>query len=77
MPDAQTALGGPGTGWDPHQLRNSALTHLGEGGVSLLMLVAKSRHKKTENLCRYFHPTPESQGLPVCLALASWANALA
>jgi site-specific recombinase XerD len=52
--------GGPGTGWDPHELRHSALTHLGEGGASLLMLMAKPRHKKTENLRRYFHPTREA-----------------
>lgn len=58
--DAHTAHGGPGTGWDPHELRHSALTHLGEGGANLLMLMAKSRHKKTENLRRYFHPTPEA-----------------
>jgi integrase len=56
--DAHTALGGPGTGWDLHELRHSALTHLGEGGASLLMLMAKSRHKKTENVRRYFHPSP-------------------
>ncbi|GAA4070017.1 site-specific integrase [Actinomadura miaoliensis] len=57
--DAHTALGGPGTGWDLHEFRHSALTHLGEGGASLLMLMAKSRHKKTENVRRYFHPSPE------------------
>jgi hypothetical protein len=37
-----------------------ALTHLGENGVSLLMLMAKSRHKKAENVRRYFHPGPGS-----------------
>ncbi|GAA3935592.1 hypothetical protein GCM10023085_16240 [Actinomadura viridis] len=58
--DAHTALGGPGTGWDPHELRHSALTHLGEGGASLLMLMAKSRLKKPENVRRYFHPSPEA-----------------
>ncbi|MGI5159040.1 hypothetical protein [Microbispora sp. CA-102843] len=51
--DAHTAIGGPGT-------RHSALTHLGEGGASLLMLMARSRHKKTENVRRYFHPSPEA-----------------
>ncbi|WP_431904412.1 hypothetical protein [Nonomuraea sp. bgisy101] len=58
--DGHTSFGGPGTGWDPHEIRHSALTHLGEGGASLLMLRAKSRHKKTENVRRYFHPSPEA-----------------
>jgi site-specific recombinase XerD len=58
--DRHTALGGPGTGWAPHELRHSALTHLGEGGASLLMLMAKSRHKRAENVRRYFHPSPEA-----------------
>lgn len=58
--DAHTALGGPGIGWDLHEFRHSALTHLGEGGASLLMLMAKSRHRKPENLRRYFHPLPEA-----------------
>ncbi|MEU6654432.1 hypothetical protein ABZ904_34625, partial [Streptomyces sp. NPDC046900] len=42
--------------------RHSALTHLGEQGASLLMLMlmAKSRHKKPENVRRYFTPSPES-----------------
>lgn len=41
--DAHTAVRGPGTGWDLHEYRHSALTHLGEQGASLLMLMAKSR----------------------------------
>jgi hypothetical protein len=36
------------------------LTHLGEQGASLLMLMAKSRHKKPENVRRYFKPSPEA-----------------
>ncbi|MEQ4725241.1 hypothetical protein [Nonomuraea sp. B19D2] len=55
--DEHTALNGPSTGWDLHEFRHSALTHLGEAGASLLMLMAKSRHKKPENLRRYFKPT--------------------
>ncbi|MEV0151954.1 MULTISPECIES: hypothetical protein [unclassified Nonomuraea] len=54
--DQHTALNGPGTGWDLHEFRHSALTHLGEAGASLLMLMARSRHKKPENLRRYFQP---------------------
>ncbi|MFG1966695.1 tyrosine-type recombinase/integrase [Nonomuraea sp. NPDC049028] len=58
--DEHTALNGPGTGWDLHEFRHSALTHLGEAGTSLLMLMAKSRHKKPENLRRYFKPSPDA-----------------
>ncbi|MBP2708020.1 hypothetical protein JOL79_29995 [Microbispora sp. RL4-1S] len=46
------AARGPETGWDVHEYRHSALTHLGEQGASLLMLMAKSRHKKPENVRR-------------------------
>lgn len=59
--DERTALGGePGTGWDLHEWRHSSLTRLGEGGASLLMLMAKSRHKKAEKVRKYFHPSPET-----------------
>ncbi|WP_329084037.1 tyrosine-type recombinase/integrase [Streptosporangium sp. NBC_01469] len=58
--DEHTATSGPGTGWDLHEFRHSALTHLGQAGASLLMLMAKSRHKKPENLRRYFKPSPEA-----------------
>jgi integrase/recombinase XerC len=59
--DHHTAAGEvPGTGWDLHEWRHSGLTHLGEAGASLLMLMAKSRHKKAENVRRYFKPSPES-----------------
>ncbi|WP_433634695.1 hypothetical protein [Nocardia sp. CA-120079] len=56
--DAATAPDGPGTGWDLHELRHSGLMHLGESGASLLELMAKSRHRKAENLRRYFKPPP-------------------
>lgn len=39
---------------------HSSLTHLDEQGASLLMLMAKSRHKKPENVRRYFKPSPEA-----------------
>ena len=58
--DAATATDGPGTGWDLHELRHSGLTHLGESGASLLELMAKSRHRKPENLRRYFKPSPQA-----------------
>lgn len=34
--------------------------HLGEAGAGLLMLMVKSRHKKPENVWRYFHPLAEA-----------------
>jgi len=40
--DEHTALRGPGTGWDLHEYRHSALPHLGEQDASLLMPMAKS-----------------------------------
>lgn len=58
--DEHTAVRGPGTGWDLHEYRHSSLTHLGEAGASLLMLMAKSRHKKPENVRRYFKPSAEA-----------------
>ncbi|WP_331743451.1 site-specific integrase (plasmid) [Streptomyces sp. NBC_00873] len=59
--DAHTAVGGaPGTRWDLHEYRHSGLTHLGEAGASLPMLMAKSRHKKPENVRKYFHPSAEA-----------------
>lgn len=58
--DAATATDGPDTGWDLHEFRHSGLTHLGEAGASLLELMAKSRHRKPENLRRYFKPSPQA-----------------
>ncbi|GAA2250621.1 hypothetical protein GCM10010232_43200 [Streptomyces amakusaensis] len=53
--DEHTAVGGqPGTGWDLHEYRQSGLTHLGERGASLLMLMAKSHHREADNVRRYF-----------------------
>lgn len=58
--DAHTAVGGvPGTGWGLHEYRRSGLTHLGEAGASLPLLMAKS-HTKPENVRRYFHPSAEA-----------------
>lgn len=58
--DQHTAHAGPGSGWDLHEYRHSGLTHLGEQGASELMLMAKSRHKKVENVRRYFKPSAEA-----------------
>ncbi len=43
-----------------HEYRHSALTRLGEQGACLLMLMAKSRHWKPENVRRYFKPPLEA-----------------
>ncbi|MDQ1041153.1 integrase [Streptomyces sp. V3I8] len=58
--DEHTAVRGPGTGWALHEYRHSALTRFGEQGASLLMLMAKSRRKKPENLHRCFKPSAEA-----------------
>lgn len=58
--DEHTALRGLGTGWDLHEYRHSALTHLGEQGASPLILMAKSRHKKQENVRCHFKPSQEA-----------------
>ncbi|MFJ5611078.1 tyrosine-type recombinase/integrase [Streptomyces sp. NPDC093221] len=58
--DQHTAHAGPGTGWDLHEYRHSSLTHLGEQNASELMLMAKSRHKKVENIRRYFKPSADA-----------------
>lgn len=43
-----------------HQLRHSALTHLGEAGVSAPLLQAKSRHHDPRTLARYVKPGIEA-----------------
>jgi site-specific recombinase XerD len=49
-----------GKKWTLHQLRHSALTHLGEQGVSAPMLMAKSRHRDPRTLARYVRPGIEA-----------------
>ena len=46
--------------WTLHQLRHSALTHLGEAGVSTLLLQAKSRRQDPRTLARYAQPGIEA-----------------
>ncbi len=59
--DERTAVGGaPGTGWDLHEYCHAGLTYLGGQGASELMLMAKSRHEKAENVRRYFTPSAEA-----------------
>ena len=42
--------------WTLHRLRHSALTHLGEDGVSAPLLMTKSRHQNLRTLSRYVRP---------------------
>ncbi len=44
------------TGWDLHQLRHSAATILGEQGVPLQLIMAKTRHKNPRTAMRYIKP---------------------
>ena len=46
--------------WTLHQLRHSALTHLGERGVATPLLMAKSRHRDPRTLARYVQPGIEA-----------------
>lgn len=43
-----------------HQLRHSAITHLSEDGVPLVLLMAKSRHASLRTLQRYARPGVEA-----------------
>jgi len=48
---------GPGiAGWDLHQLRHSAATHLGEANVGLQLIMAKTRHRNPRTAMRYVKP---------------------
>ncbi|WP_240808539.1 tyrosine-type recombinase/integrase, partial [Actinomadura geliboluensis] len=47
-------------GLDPHQLRHSAATHLGEQKVPLQLIMAKTRHKNPRNAMRYTRPGGEA-----------------
>ncbi len=46
------------TGWQLHQLRHSAATHLGEQSVPLQLIMAKTRHKSPRTAMRYVNPGP-------------------
>jgi len=46
--------------WPLHQLRHSALTHLGEDAVSAHLLMAKFRHRALRALSRYVCPGTEA-----------------
>lgn len=46
------------TGWELHQLRHSAATHLGEQNVPLQLIMAKTRHRSPRTAMRYIKPGP-------------------
>jgi len=46
------------TGWQLHQLRHSAATHLGDQRVPLQLIMAKTRHKSPRTAMRYVNPGP-------------------
>ncbi|MGH3231875.1 MAG: tyrosine-type recombinase/integrase [Streptosporangiaceae bacterium] len=48
------------TGWQLHQLRHSAATHLGEQGIPLQLIMAKTRHRNLRTAMRYVHPGAEA-----------------
>ncbi|MBG0831861.1 hypothetical protein HS041_29540 [Planomonospora sp. ID67723] len=74
--DTATCIGGEaGTGCDLRELRHSALTHLGESGLSLLLFMAKSRHKKEQHARRYFKPSHATMAeVTAVLGPAAWPS---
>lgn len=48
------------TGWELHQLRHSAATHLGEKNVGLQTIMAKTRHRNPRTAMRYVRPGAEA-----------------
>jgi len=48
------------TGWDLYQLRHSAATHLGEQGVPLQLIMAKTRHRNPRTAMQYIRPGNEA-----------------
>ena len=48
------------TGWEWHQLRHSAATHLGEQGIPLQLIMAKTRHRNPRTAMRYVRPGAEA-----------------
>ena len=54
--DRYTSSGPEAPGWDLHQLRHSAATHLGEANVGLQLIMAKTRHRNPRTAMRYVRP---------------------
>ncbi len=58
--DQHTSPGAGLPGWDLHQLRHSAATHLGEQHVGLGLLMAKIRHRNPRTAMRYVKPSADA-----------------
>jgi len=58
--DRARILFGRYTGWELHQLRHSAATHLGEQNVELQNIMAKTRHRNPRSAMRYIRPGAEA-----------------
>ena len=48
------------TGWELHQLRHSAAAHLGEQGIPLQLIMAKTRHRNPRTAMRDVRPGAEA-----------------
>jgi integrase len=55
--DRYTSPGKGLPGWDLHQLRHSAATHLGDQGVGLQLIMAKTRHRSPRTALCYVKPS--------------------
>ena len=58
--DRARVLFGAYTGWELHQLRHSAATHLGEHNVPLQTIMAKTRHRNPRTALRYIRPSAQA-----------------
>ncbi len=58
--DRYTSPGDGRPGWDLHQLRHSAATHLGDQKVPLQLIMAKTRHRNPRTAMRYVKPGAEA-----------------
>ena len=55
------------TGWQLHQLRHSAATHLGAQGIPLQLIMAKTRHRNPRTAMRYVRLGAEAVAeIPAC-----------
>ncbi|WP_327116988.1 site-specific integrase [Nocardia sp. NBC_01730] len=59
-------------GLDPHQLRHSAATHLGDAKTPLQLIMAKTRHRNPRTAMRYVRP---GSGIPASSSLSVLASA--
>jgi integrase len=58
--DRHTSPGTGQPGWDLHQLRHSAATHLGDRQVPLQLIMSKTRHRNPRTVMRYIKPGGEA-----------------